>query len=101
MRWQNGMRDLPRLPELCGIVAEAEPQRREMVTMQNRNIRLCLCDFGFGIQRYDIDKISFLEQISEDGSYTGLSLAADFDFSTKSFSRLDWTRKVKKFLGWN
>jgi hypothetical protein len=100
MQRQNGMRDLPRLPELRGNVGEAEPQS-EMVTMQNRNIRLCLCDFGFGIQRYDIDKISFLEQISEDGCYMGLSLAADFDFSMKSFSRLDWTRKVKKFLGWN
>jgi hypothetical protein len=65
-----------------------------------RNIRLELCDFGFGIQRYDIDKLCVLEQISDDGSYKGLSLAADFDFSLKSFKRLDWTLKVKKFLGW-
>ena len=63
--------------------------------------KLYLCDFGFGIQRYDIDKISILEQIGDDGSYKGLSLGADFDFSIKSFKRLDWTRKVKKFLRWN
>ncbi|MCJ7424745.1 hypothetical protein MUP01_10835 [Candidatus Bathyarchaeota archaeon] len=68
--------------------------------MQN-HLRLCLCDFGFGIQRYDIGKICILEQIGEEGSYKGLSLAADFDFSMKTFSRLGWTRKVKKFLGWN
>jgi hypothetical protein len=62
--------------------------------------KLVLCDFGYGIQRYDIDKVCILEEISDDGSYKGLSLGADFDFSLKSFKRLDWTRKLKKFLGW-
>ena len=72
-----------------------------MSSQPKRNIRLYLCDFGFGIQRYDIDKICILEQISDNGTYKGLSLATNFDFSMKAFKRLDWTRKIKKFLRWN
>jgi len=63
--------------------------------------RLYLCDFGYGIQRYDIGKIAIYEDIGKDGSYKGLRLAGTFDFYMKSFQRLNWIQKVMRFLGWN
>ncbi len=55
--------------------------------------KLYLCDFGFGIQRYDIDKICITERISRDGIYEGNGLACEFNFRL-----LEWTRRVKDFL---
>ena len=56
---------------------------------------LVLCDFGGGIRRYDIDRLCITEKIRDDGTYEGNGLACEFDFHL-----MDWTRKVKKFLGW-
>ena len=58
--------------------------------------RLYLCDFGYGIQRYDIGNICLTEKISDDGIYEGNGLACEFNFRL-----LEWTRKIKKFLRWN
>jgi len=43
--------------------------------------RLYLCDFGWGIRRYDIGKVSICEEITDDGIYKGQGWAVQFDFS--------------------
>lgn len=55
-----------------------------------------LCDFGYGIMRYDIARLALNERIAKDGTYEGQGLASEFDFRL-----LEWTRKVKKFLEWD
>jgi len=58
--------------------------------------RLYLCDFGYGILRYDIDRLSFHENIAKDGTHEGIGLASQYDFQL-----IAWVRVVKRFLGWN
>ena len=58
--------------------------------------RLYLCDFGYGIQRYDIDRLALHEDIAKDGTYEGMGLACQFDFQL-----LAWVREVKHFLRWD
>ena len=60
------------------------------------NLHLYLCDFGAGILRYDIARISIAERIDNNGEYKGNSLACEFDFKLMA-----WVRRVKAFLGWN
>ena len=60
-----------------------------------RALRLYLCDFGYGIKRYDIGKLSILENIADDGSYRGQGWAVQFDFSTAT---LEFLHKLYKFL---
>jgi hypothetical protein len=48
--------------------------------MQNK---LYLCDFGFGLRRYDIGNFSIIEEIDNTGEYKGLGLAFNFDCLAK------------------
>jgi hypothetical protein len=54
------------------------------------------CDFGYGILRYDIARLSITERVSENGTYEGNGLGCEPDFQL-----LMWTRKAKKLLGWD
>jgi len=60
-----------------------------------KNIKLYLCDFGYGIRRYDIGKLSIIEDVADDGTYRGQSWAVQFDFST---STLEFLNKIDKFM---
>ena len=58
--------------------------------------RLYLCDFGWGIRRYDIGKVSICEEITDDGIYKGQGWAVQFDFSLATIRFLD---RLSKFMG--
>lgn len=55
--------------------------------------KLYLCDYGYGIWRYDIGRICITEHHSKDGDYEGNSWACEFDFKL-----LEFTRRLKEFL---
>jgi len=52
-----------------------------------------LCDFGYGVLRVDVGRISIVEKVSENGDYAGLSWACQFDFGL-----LEFMRRLRKFL---
>ena len=60
-----------------------------------RALRLYLCDFGYGIRRYDIGKVSILENIADDGTYRGQGWAVQFDFSTAT---LEFLHRLYRFM---
>ena len=60
-----------------------------------RALRLYLCDFGYGIRRYDIGKVSILENIADDGTYRGQGWAVQFDFSSAT---LEFLHRLYKFM---
>jgi hypothetical protein len=60
-----------------------------------RALRLYLCDFGYGIRRYDIGKLGILEDIADDGTYRGQGWAVQFDFSTAT---LGFLHRLYKFM---
>jgi len=64
--------------------------------MEMNDPKLYLCDFGYGILRYDIGRLSILEHHSKEGDYTGVGWGCDFDFKL-----LEFTRKMKDFLKGN
>ncbi len=54
---------------------------------------LYLCDFGYGILRYDIGRIAITEKHSDQGDYTGNGWCCEFDFKL-----LEFCRRLKEFL---
>jgi len=58
--------------------------------------RLYLCDFGWGIRRYDIGKVSICEELADDGTYRGLGWAVQFDFS---LATIRFLHRLSKFMG--
>lgn len=62
--------------------------------MTTKNPKLFLCDFGAGVLRIDIDRISLTENIDyKNGDWKSWGIACDFDFKL-----LEFTRKLKEFL---
>lgn len=61
-----------------------------------KSLRLYLCDFGWGIRRYDIGKLSICEEIADDGRYRGQGWAVQFDFS---LATLEFLHRLYKFMG--
>jgi len=59
-------------------------------------LRLYLCDFGWGVRRYDIGKLCICEEIADDGVYRGLGWAVQFDFS---LATIKFLHRLSKFMG--
>jgi len=64
--------------------------------LKSENVWVVPCDFGYGVQRLDIDPvgIAITENIGDSGKYLGFSFCVEF-----SFRLIRFLHKLKEWLG--